>query len=122
MLEGRAGLPYGKAFRTLSWRLQGATSNAEDYRLPGLRGLPCICKRHNGIQLGAKGCELVDHDKLPPICHSRHPCISSHVICIGPASPRSLPKERDESSMHMHLVAVVFCVSFVLPYFWWVML
>ena len=67
MLEGRAGLPGGKASQ--GWRLKGATSNVEDYRLPGRRGLPTTRKRDNGIQPGAKGCELVDHDGLPPLCH-----------------------------------------------------
>ena len=41
---------------------------------------------------------------------------------IGPASPKYGPKERGESGMHTHLVLVVFCVTFVSPYFLWVML
>ena len=86
VLEGRAGLRGGKASQ--GWRLEGATSNAEDYRLPGWRGLPSARKRDNGIQPGAKGCELVDCDGLPPLCHCRHACISSHATCVGPASPR----------------------------------
>ena len=93
MLEGRAGLPGGKASRPQGWQPEGATSNAEDYRLPGWRGLPSARKRDNGIQPGAKGCELVDRDGLPPLCHCRHACILSHVMRVGPARPGSGLKE-----------------------------
>ena len=61
--------------------------------------------------------ELVDRDGLPPLCHCRHACISSHVMCVGPASPRSRPKECDESGMHTHLLFATFQVNFVSPYF-----
>ena len=94
MLEGRAGIPRGKASQ--GWRLEGVTLNVEDYRLPGWRGLPFARKRDNGIQPGAKGCELVDHDRLPPLCHCQHAYILSHVMCVGPVSPGFGPKECDE--------------------------
>ena len=115
MLEGRAGLPGGKASQ--GWRLEGATSNAEDYRLPSRRGLPSACKRDNAIQPGAKGYELVDCDGLPPLCHCRHACILSHVTCVGPASPGSRLKECNESGMHTHLLSAAFQVHSVSPYF-----
>ena len=89
----------------------------EDYRLPGRRGLLLARKRDNGIQPGAKGCELVDCDRLPPLCHYQHACISSHVTCIGPASPGSRPKECDESGMHTHLLFVAFHVHSLSPSF-----
>ena len=111
------GLPGGKASHPRGWRLQGATSNTEDYRLPSLRGLPSAHKRDNGIQLGAKGCELVDCDGLPPLCHCRHACISSHVTSVGPASPGSGAKECDELGMHTHLLSAAFQVTSVSPYF-----
>ena len=115
MLEGRAGLPGGKASQ--GWRLEGATSNAEDYRLPGRRGLPSARKRDNGIQPGAKGCELVDRDGLPPLCHCRHTCILSHVTCVGPAIPGSGPKECDDCGMHTHLLSASFHVRSISPSF-----
>ena len=108
MLEGRAGLLGGEASHPWGWRFQGETSKAEDYRLPGRRGLPSACKRDNDIQPGAKGCELVDYDGLPPRCHCQHACISSHVMCVGPTSPGSGPKERDELGMHTHLLSAMF--------------
>ena len=80
----------------------------EDYRLLGPRGLPSARKRDNGIQPGAKGCELVDCDGLTPLCHYQHACIFSHVTHAGPASPRFGPKECEELGVHMHLLSVVF--------------
>ena len=91
--------------------------NAEDYRLPSRRGLPSTRRRDNGIQPGAKGCELVDHDGLPPLCHYRHAYISSHVTRVGPASPGPGPKECDELGMHMHSLFAAFQVTSVSPYF-----
>ena len=99
------------------WRLEGATSNVEDYTLPGRWGLPSAPKRDNGIQPGANGCDLVDCDGLPPLCHCRHGCISSHVTRVGPTSPRFGPKECDESGMHTHLLFVAFQVTSISPYF-----
>ena len=115
MLEGRAGLPGGKASQ--DWRLKGATSNAEDYKLPCQRGLPSIRKRDNGIQPGANGCELVDRDRLPPLCHCRHAYILSDVTYVGLASPGFGPKECDKLGMHTHLLSAAFHVNFVSPYF-----
>ena len=80
----------------------------EDYRLPSPRGLLSTCKRDNGIQPGAKGCELVDYDGLPLLCHYRHAYILSHVTHVGLASPGSGPKECDASGMHMHLLSIAF--------------
>ena len=117
MLEGRPELSRIKASRPQGWRLQGATSNTEDHRLPGRRGLPFACKRDNGIQPGVKGCELVDCDGLPPLCHCRHACILTHVTCIGPTSPGSGSKECDESSMHTYVLFAAFQVTFVSHYF-----
>ena len=117
MLEGRVGLPRGKASRPQGWRLQGATSKAEDYRLPSQRGLPSARKRDNGIQPGAKGCEFVDCNGLPPLCHSQHACILSHIMCVGPASPKFGPKECDEPDMHTHLLFAAFQVTSISPYF-----
>ena len=86
-----------------------------DYQVGG--GFRPAHKRDNGIQPGAKACELVDRDRLPPLCHCRHACISSHVTRVGPASPGSGPKECDESCMHTHLLSAAFQVTFVSPYF-----
>ena len=94
----------------------------EDCRLLGLRGLPSACKRHNGIQLGAKGYELVDCDRLPPVYHVWHACISSHVMRIGPKSLRFGLKEHDKLGMHTHLLFAMFCLTSISHYFLWVML
>lgn len=42
-------------------------------------------------------------------------------MCIGHASPRPRLKKCDESSMHMHLVVVVFLVTSISSYSWYVM-
>ena len=122
MLDETAGLPGGKASHRRGWRLQGAISHAEDYRLPGLRGLLSARKSDNGIQLGVKGYKLVDCNGLPPLYHYQYACILSHVMHVGPASPRFGMKECDESGMHIHLLFAVSCVTSVSCYFLWVML
>ena len=100
-------------------RLSTRRGDHERGRLQTTRseGASVRTQRDNGIQPGAKGCELVDRDGLPPLCHYQHACISSHVMCVGPVSPGSRPKECDESSMHAHLLSVAFHVHSVSPYF-----
>ena len=59
----------------------------------------------------------LDSDGLPPLRHYQQACILSHVMHVGPTSPRSGPKECDELGMHTHLFSAMFHGTSVSPYF-----
>ena len=66
--------------------------------------------------MGANGYRLVNCDGIPLVHHYWHPCISSHVMHIGPTSPGFEPKEHDDLGIHAHLVVAMFCITFVSIY------